>query len=209
MQCIALACDLSPPIFPVTQLPKVTDKYQTTTQDASDTCNVIHGPPVSPNWSDDLSVLHSLNISRTEFAERQPTDKWLGFLFNYLMTNDTSVLANLSTKDKSWVISTAKYYQIIDGLLVYADRRMVNPERFRILVPNDPKLQRHFLQTYHDSPIGMHHGRDATYHVLSRDFYWHNLSKHVRNWIRWCPYCIRFNPIRTGGVSTRLEVFCQ
>ena len=68
------------------------------------------------------------------------------------MTNDTSVLTNLSTKDKSWVISTAKYCQIIDDLLVYADKLMVNPERFRILVPNDPQLQRHFLQAYHDTP---------------------------------------------------------
>ena len=78
LQCINLACDLSPPFFPVTQLPKVADKHQTTTQDASDICNVIQGPPVSPNWSDDLSVLHLLSISHTEFAERQCTDKWLG-----------------------------------------------------------------------------------------------------------------------------------
>ena len=170
LQCIALACDLSPPIFPVTQLPKIADKYQITTQDASDTCNVIQGPPVSPNWSEDLSVLHPLNISRTEFAKCQRTDKWLGSLFNYLMTNDTAVLAHLSTKDKSWVISTAKYCHIVDGLLVYADKLMVNPDRFRILVPNDSQLQRHFLQAYHDSPMGMHRGRDATYYALHVTF---------------------------------------
>ena len=159
LQCIALACDLSPPpIFPVTQLPKISDKYQTTMQDASDTCNVIQGPSVSPNWSEDLSVLHRLNISHTEFAKRQRTDKWLGPLFNCLMTNDTTVLAHLSTKDKSWVISTVKYCQIVDGLLVYADKLMVDPDRFHILVPNDPQLQRHFLQAYRDSPMGMHRG---------------------------------------------------
>ena len=87
------------------------------------------------------------------------------------MTNDTSVLVYLSTKDESWVISSAKYCQIIDGLLVYADKLMVNPERFRILVPNDQQLQRHFLQAYHDSYMGIHPGRDATYHAPSRDFY--------------------------------------
>ena len=135
---------------------------------------------------------YPLNISRTEFAEHQCTNKWFGPLFNYLMTNDTSVLANLSTKDKLWVISTAKYCQIIDGLLVYADKLMVNPERFRILVPNDPQLQRHFLQAYHDSPMGTHCGRDATYHALSRDFHSYNLSKHFQNWIRRCPHCIPF-----------------
>ena len=131
----AMGFDIPVTIFPVTKLPKVADKYQTTTQDASDTCNVIQGPPVSPNWSADLSVLHPLNISRTECAERQHNDKWFGPLFNYLMTNDTPVLAHLSMKDNSWVISTAKYCQIIDGLLVYADKLIVNPECFRILVP--------------------------------------------------------------------------
>ena len=92
---------ISAPIFPVPQLSKVADKYQATTQGASDTYNAIQCPPVLPDWSDDLSVLHPLNISRTEFAERQRTDKWLGPLFNYLLTNDTSQLAHLSAKDKS------------------------------------------------------------------------------------------------------------
>ena len=123
------------------------------------------------------------------------------------MTNDTAVLAHLSTKDKSWVISTAKYCQIVDGLLVYADKLMVNPDRFRILVPHDSQLQRHFLQAYHDSPMGMHRGRDATYHALSRDFYWRNLSKHVRNWIRRCPHCIRFKSTQPAHGPMQIRMY--
>ena len=40
--------------------------------------------------------------------------------------------------------------------------------------------------------MGMHRGRDATYHALLDDFYWRNLSINVRNWIRQCLHCIRF-----------------
>ena len=32
----------------------------------------------------------------------------------------------------------------------------------------------------------------STYLSLLQDFYWRNLAKHVRNWVRRCPQCIRF-----------------
>ena len=38
----------------------------------------------------------------------------------------------------------------------------------------------------------MHRGREATYEALSQDFYCPNVAKHVRNWIRRCPSCIKF-----------------
>ena len=69
---------------------------------------------------------------------------------------------------------------------------MEDPNHYRVMVPNNIQLQRHLIQVYHDSPIGMHRGRDATYGALSHDFYWRNMAKHVRNWIRRCPACIKF-----------------
>ena len=41
----------------------------------------------------------------------------------------------------------------------------------------------------------MHRGREATFQALANDFYWRNMSKHVRNWIRRCPDYIRFKTI--------------
>ena len=64
-------------------------------------------PPSSASWPSDLSTLHPLNISRTNFSKKQQEDKWLGPLINSLMSNnDVSVLGGLSKKDQSWVIST-------------------------------------------------------------------------------------------------------
>ena len=86
---------------------------------------------------------------------------------------------------------------------------MENPDHYCIFVPSDPHLKRHFLHAYHDSPMGMHSGRDATYNALSRNFYWRNLSKHVRNWVRRCQHCIRFKslqpahgPMHVGFINT-------
>jgi len=37
------------------------------------------------------------------------------------------------------------------------------------MVPSDIDLRRKLLQVYHDSPLAMHRGRDATYESLSYD----------------------------------------
>ena len=49
---------------------------------------------------------------------------------------------------------------------------MDDPFHYRIMVPDDQDLKRHFLTAYHDSLLGMHRGRDATCSCLSRDFFW-------------------------------------
>ena len=53
---------------------------------------------------------------------------------------------------------------------------MEDPDHYRIMVPNDIQLQRHLLRVYHDSPLGMHRGCEATYGSLSHDFYWRNMA---------------------------------
>ena len=89
---------------------------------------------------------------------------------------------------------------------MYADEFMDNQDRYLIFVPSDPALQKHFLWAYHDSPMGMHRGRDVTYQCLSHDFYWCNMLKHVHNWVHQCPHCIRFKSLQPayGPMQIRL-----
>ena len=75
---------------------------------------------------------------------------------------------------------------------MYRDEFMDDPNHYRYVVPDDIQLRRHLLRAYHDSPLAMHRGREATYQSLTKDFYWRSMSKHVRNWVRRCPECIRF-----------------
>ena len=168
----------------------------------------VDNPPlVTPKWSAGLETLHLLSISRTNFAQRQRDDPWLGPLFLYLLSNqDSATLTKFPKKVSSWVKTIATNCQVIDGLIMYAGKLMDNPGHYLIFVPSDPQLQRHFLHAYHDSPMGMHRGRDATYNALSRDFYWRNLSKHVRNWVRRCQHCIRFKSLQPahGPMQVRL-----
>lgn len=75
---------------------------------------------------------------------------------------------------------------------MYRDEFMDDPNHYCYVVPDDIKFHQNLLQAYHDSPVAMHRGREATYQSLAKDFYWRNMSKHVRNWVHRCPQCICF-----------------
>lgn len=63
----------------------------------------------------------------------------------------------------------SKRVAIIDGVLMYRDELMNNPNHYRYVVPDDIQFCRHLLRAYHDSPVAMHRGREATYQSLAND----------------------------------------
>ena len=90
---------------------------------------------------------------------------------------------------------------------MYSDVLMDDLNHLCIFVPSNIELQCHLLHAYHDSSIGMHHGRDATYNSLSHDFYWRHLHKHVRNWVPHCPQCIRFKSLQPSHGPMQLRLY--
>ena len=122
-----------------------------------------------------------LNVSQETLAKRQRADKWLGPIYQFPFSQeDTSVLSGLDKQVQTWVKANASNCKIVDDLIMYSDKLMTDPHHHRIFIPSDPDLQCHHLTAYHDSPIGMHHGRDATYNTLSQDFYWRSMHKNVK-----------------------------
>ena len=125
-----------------------------------------------------------LSVSRETLAKHQHADKWLGPLYQFLFSQeDTSVLRGLDKQVQTWVKANSSNCKIVDELIMYSDKLMTGPHHYRIFIRSDPELQRHLLTAYHASLISMHRGRDATYNTLSQDFYWHNMHKHVKNWV--------------------------
>ena len=148
-----------------------------------------------------------LSIGRTQFSDVQRKDPWLNIIIKYLLNDcDINTLKQLSKQQKLWVINISKRCKIIDDLLMYSDEFMIEQDNYRVFVPNDLDLQRKLLSAYHNSTLAMHRGRDATYAAISRDFYWRNLSKHVRNWVKRCPECIKFKTPsqKPGPMNIRL-----
>ena len=204
-QILCLACSLSEDSHDIPALESVLNSSIANTQ-PQPAAKILH-TPLTRCSNAPVSASHPLNFSRAEFLQKQLADPLLSHLYNFLASSqDTSVLSSLSRKQRNWVITNAKRTKLVDGLLMYSDEFMDDPHHLRIYVPSDIALQRHLLQAYHDSPMGMHRGHDATYSTLSRDFFWRNLAKHVQNWIRRCPDCIRFKTTKPahGPMVVRL-----
>ena len=168
-------------------------KHSTTTQAKTPEVGKSQDSSSSDCNFQDFENFESLNRNRSSFAKRQLQDYWCNLLIKFHTSNqDMSAIKNIPKEHLQWVTQMAKSSAVVDSLLMYRDEFMEDPSHYRIMVPNDIQLERHLLKVYHDSPVGIHRGREATYGSLSYDFYWRNMAKHVRNWIRRCPACNKF-----------------
>ncbi|KAG2972754.1 hypothetical protein PC120_g26258 [Phytophthora cactorum] len=66
--------------------------------------------------------------------------------------------------------------------------KTADANRIGIVVPNDYDLRMRIMYEYHDAPTAGHPGREKTYVLLTRDFYWNHQYKWVRK--------LRFNHFR-------------
>ncbi|KAG2979041.1 hypothetical protein PC120_g25196 [Phytophthora cactorum] len=78
----------------------------------------------------------------------------------------------------------AHQYRVHEGLLLYS-------------AVDGYDLRMRIMYEYHDAPTAGHPGREKTYLLLTRDFYWNHQYKWVRKYVRTC----------LRGVSTR-EACC-
>ncbi|GMF11858.1 unnamed protein product [Phytophthora lilii] len=82
-------------------------------------------------------------------------------------------------------------YRVHDGLLFYS---AVDDNADRVVVPNGHDLRLRVMFEYHDAPTSGHRGREKTYALLTRDFYWSHQYKWVRKYVRACEVCHRVKP---------------
>ncbi|KAG3014580.1 hypothetical protein PC119_g12119 [Phytophthora cactorum] len=82
-------------------------------------------------------------------------------------------------------------YRVHEGLLLYS---AVDGDVIRIVVPNDYDLRMRIMCEYHDAPTAGHPGREKTYVLLTRDFYWNHQYKWVHKYVRACEVCQRVKP---------------
>ncbi|KAG4059157.1 hypothetical protein PC123_g5892 [Phytophthora cactorum] len=85
----------------------------------------------------------------------------------------------------------AHRYRVHEGLLLYS---AVDDDADHIVVSNDYDLRMRIIYEYHDAPTAGHPGRDKTYLLLTRDFYWNHQYEWVRKYVRACEMCQRVKP---------------
>ena len=113
----------------------------------------------------------------------QLQDSTLKLSHKYLSAGSKkSVLHGLSSREQTCIQNLARRCLILEGIVMYSDEFPDDPGDLRIFVPHSKDLKSQLLRSYHDSPVGMHKGRDNTYHALVRDFHWRGMGKATKRW---------------------------
>ena len=69
-----------------------------------------------------------------------------------------------------------------DGHLYFRDRRYV---------PDSEELQNKLLLLNHDVPAAGHPDKGKTYELISKNYYWPNMSRKIKRYVRNCHDCVR------------------
>jgi len=71
----------------------------------------------------------------------------------------------------------------------------------KIYVPRNLDLQRRVVSLCHDTKVAGHPRRWKTLELVSRDYWWPQMSRYIGQYISTCDLCIRAKPIRQAPVG--------
>lgn len=98
------------------------------------------------------------------------------------------IMALLENPDRSTLLPGYNYkiedFTITNGIILYQGRVYL-PESY---------LREILIAQNHDTAIAGHMGRDKTYELVKRYFFWPGLSQDVDNYVRTCPKCQAYKP---------------
>lgn len=80
----------------------------------------------------------------------------------------------------------------------HVDDEMLLYYRNRKWVPASEPLRTRLIHEIHSSPAVGHPGREGTYKILARDYFWPGMSDDIRRFVRNCDICGRVKPWRDG-----------
>jgi len=73
--------------------------------------------------------------------------------------------------------------------------------RGKIYVPQNVDLRRRVVSLCYDTKVARHPGRWKTLELVSRDYWWLQMSRYIRQYVSTCNLCIRTKPIRQAPVG--------
>jgi len=73
--------------------------------------------------------------------------------------------------------------------------------RGKIYVPRNTDLRRRVVSLCHDTKVARHPGRWKTLELVSRDYWWPQMSRYIRQYVGTCDLCLRMKPIRQAPVG--------
>ncbi|KAG3141597.1 hypothetical protein PC128_g24965 [Phytophthora cactorum] len=121
--------------------------------------------------------------------------RWLSFFAEYdfrveYKPGRLNVVADALSRRPDYAVKTADANRIgvkrmsvtSSSLIDDVKATAVCDDVIRIVVLNDDDLRMRIMYEYHDAPTAGHPGREKTYVLLTRDFYWNHQYKWVRKY---------------------------
>ena len=124
-----------------------------------------------------------LNISTSQINDQFKKELIEGYRHDPTMANIIDKLkGNLPSLNASPFDLTS------DGIVIYNQPDQLH---YRICVPDYKRLRLDILHDHHDSKIAGHLGTSKTLALIANRYYWHNMNKDIKDYVRSCSSCQR------------------
>jgi hypothetical protein len=128
----------------------------------------------------ELFRIHALAGARLKGDERNILrEVWLS-LRNDVQEESVAKAARELRKDKGRGTIKSAEWSESDGLLMF---------RGKIYVPKDRDLRRRIVEQHHDTCIARHAGRFKTLELVSRNYWWPQMSRYIGIYVNTCDLC--------------------
>ena len=130
-------------------------------------------------------------------------------LYNYLKSE--TIPTDFTDYQRKQLQTQAKYFEILNGLLYKRNRK--NPSKpFRVI--KWPEVDS-VLYMMHSHPTAGHLGIDAMYHKIAERYYWDQMYRDIKEYVKTCEQCQRqgksrrkepLHPIKIGQAFERIGI---
>src|SRR5260364_218377 len=130
-------------------------------------------------------------------------------LYNYLESD--KILEEFTDYQKKQLINQARYFEIRHNLL-YKRNRKDAEHPFRVIKWTEVEP---ILYMMHKHPTAGHLGTDAMYHKIAERYYWDQMYRDIKEYVKTCEQCQRqgksrrkepLHPIKIGQVFEHIVI---